>query len=254
MSLNSVPSVDMSEVGVQRRRWSDRPGRIPGLTFARFLATGPTLDEATRFLVGLLSWPVSASGAFILRTQADNVEFLGHYEEAAEEDNFSGCTFDASAEEFRQALDALRGAEPVLWTDAEFPGCRPLAVWPLGVPVTGNACYVLVVTLAYPWNPRVVSERMVGIADVLSIYVAGVTLRQPPGSSVGALSDRQSEVLLLMSQELTLAQIAQRIGFSESTVRMESLAIYRALDVHDRRSAVERARTSGLLMGGALPA
>jgi len=51
----------------------------------------------------------------------------------------------------------------------------------------------------------------------------------------------------MMAHDLTMQQIASRIGFSDSTVRMESLAIYRALNVHDRHHAVERARELGLL-------
>ena len=42
-----------------------------------------------------------------------------------------------------------------------------------------------------------------------------------------------------------MQQIAGRIGFSESTVRIDSLAIYRALGVHDRHQAV----ATGVLLG-----
>ena len=62
-----------------------------------------------------------------------------------------------------------------------------------------------------------------------------------------AVTRFEARVLELMAHDLTMQQIASRIGFSDSTVRMESLAIYRALGVHDRHQAVETARSSGLL-------
>ena len=63
------------------------------------------------------------------------------------------------------------------------------------------------------------------------------------------LSERQSRILELMAHDLTMQQIASRIGFSDSTVRMESLAIYRALGVHDRHQ-----RRRGRAVVGLLPA
>ena len=62
---------------------------------------------------------------------------------------------------------------------------------------------------------------------------------------VAPLSPHQARILSLLAEDLTMHQIASRIGFSESTVRMESLAIYRALGVHDRRHAVEAAGSLG---------
>jgi DNA-binding NarL/FixJ family response regulator len=50
-----------------------------------------------------------------------------------------------------------------------------------------------------------------------------------------------------MSAGLSNKAIAQRIGYSESTVRHESMAIYRILGVPDRRTACLVARTRGLL-------
>ena len=53
----------------------------------------------------------------------------------------------------------------------------------------------------------------------------------------------------MMAGDLTLQQIASRIGFSDSTVRMESIAVDRALGVHDRRHSVSAARQWGLIPG-----
>lgn len=61
------------------------------------------------------------------------------------------------------------------------------------------------------------------------------------------LTQRQQEVLQLMSEGCTNAQMAARLRFSESTIRMETIAIYRALGVHARKKAIEVARELGLL-------
>jgi hypothetical protein len=37
------------------------------------------------------------------------------------------------------------------------------------------------------------------------------------------------------------------MGFSTSTIRLETIKIFRALDVHDRKSAVEAAQTMQML-------
>ena len=61
------------------------------------------------------------------------------------------------------------------------------------------------------------------------------------------LNDRQLAVLEGMAKRLTNRQIARSIGFSESTVRQESMSIYAYFDVRGRREAVAAARERGLI-------
>ena len=61
------------------------------------------------------------------------------------------------------------------------------------------------------------------------------------------LTQRQREVLQYMSEGMTNGQIARILRFSESTVRQETMAIYRALRVGGRVEAVAYAREIGLL-------
>jgi DNA-binding CsgD family transcriptional regulator len=61
------------------------------------------------------------------------------------------------------------------------------------------------------------------------------------------LTSRQQVILMAMADGLTNAQIARLINFSESTVRVESMAIYRHFSVHSRSDAVVAARLSGEL-------
>jgi DNA-binding NarL/FixJ family response regulator len=62
-----------------------------------------------------------------------------------------------------------------------------------------------------------------------------------------ALSVRQQKVLEFMAQGMTNGQIARALKFSESTVRQETMAIYRFLQVPGRVEAVDAAIARGLL-------
>ena len=54
------------------------------------------------------------------------------------------------------------------------------------------------------------------------------------------LTDRQKKILEMMSQGLTNAAMAIRLGFSESLVRQETVKIYRNLNVNNRHEASEK--------------
>lgn len=78
-------------------------------------------------------------------------------------------------------------------------------------------------------------------------YQSDPTESALPEDSADALTPRQQEILLGMAAGMTNRQIAVRICFSESTVRIESMAIYRFFGVHSRAEAVAVAREAGLL-------
>jgi DNA-binding CsgD family transcriptional regulator len=61
------------------------------------------------------------------------------------------------------------------------------------------------------------------------------------------LTARQLEILQYISLGLTNSSIARKIGFSESTVRQETIAIYRLLGVSDRKMATLVAKQNGLI-------
>jgi DNA-binding CsgD family transcriptional regulator len=61
------------------------------------------------------------------------------------------------------------------------------------------------------------------------------------------LTTRQLAVLGLMAEGMSNRQISLRVGYSESTVRHETMAIYRALGVGDRRTAALLALELGLV-------
>ncbi len=65
--------------------------------------------------------------------------------------------------------------------------------------------------------------------------------------SVEEMSTRQVKVLEFMAEGLTNAEIARRLLLSESTVRQESVKIYRCLNTDNRQEAVAQGRALGLI-------
>lgn len=58
---------------------------------------------------------------------------------------------------------------------------------------------------------------------------------------------RQRDILQMLADGLTNSQIAHQLGFSESTIRHETMRIYRALQADGRKDAVAIALRAGLL-------
>jgi DNA-binding CsgD family transcriptional regulator len=166
--------------------------------------------------------------------------------------------------------------------NAETP-YEPMAVWPLSLP----SQRVGAVQLTFTETPELDSLRadLTGVSAVLALYlsmltsatgaaeksVTGLDREERTGGyamaalslveggaedssshgqrkpAPGQLSDRQLRILGLMAKGLTNSQISKRVGFSESTVRQETMAIYRYFGVGGRREAVRLAGMRGML-------
>lgn len=242
----------MQEQGADaRRRWDDRPGALPSLTFARYLTTSPELPEIMRFLVGLLSWPVGACGAQLICPHPDSLVVCERFEQPIA-GTASVPRPDDVEREIVEAVRATEDSRPVLRTAPEEAHRTPIAAWPLGI--AGSHSRVLVIVLAEPMDPVQFAERTIGLPEALGVYLAGSSaclglphLVAPRTAAQVNLTARQVRILTLMRDGFTMSQIASRIGFSESTVRMESLEIYRELAVHDRANALTVAQQLDIL-------
>jgi DNA-binding CsgD family transcriptional regulator len=74
--------------------------------------------------------------------------------------------------------------------------------------------------------------------------------RETPQAREGELTERQYEILLGMARGETNAQIAQQLILSESSIKQESVRIFRSLGVGSRQQAVAKAKATGLLPSG----
>jgi DNA-binding NarL/FixJ family response regulator len=63
------------------------------------------------------------------------------------------------------------------------------------------------------------------------------------------LTERQTRILELLAKGMTNPQISRQVGYSESTVRQETMAIYRFFGVSGRHEAVRMAGLRGMLHG-----
>ena len=68
-----------------------------------------------------------------------------------------------------------------------------------------------------------------------------------PQAQEGELTERQYEILLAMARGETNAQIAHQLILSESSIKQESVKIFRSLGVGSRQQAVAKAKATGLL-------
>ena len=114
--------------------------------------------------------------------------------------------------------------------------------------------YVLIVTFkeALPENPAS-APFMSSIVSLLELRVAMAkgsnarkTLVSAPEGEV-EFTERQQRILERMQDGKTNKSIARELGFSESTIRQETLRLYRSLGVNSREDAVIAARVKGLL-------
>lgn len=70
------------------------------------------------------------------------------------------------------------------------------------------------------------------------------------GEEIGtSLTFREAEVLELMAERLTNQEIADRLTVSLNTVKKYSQRIFRKLGVKNRRQAIARAHSLGLVSG-----
>ncbi|SDK37416.1 DNA-binding response regulator, NarL/FixJ family, contains REC and HTH domains [Nonomuraea maritima] len=82
---------------------------------------------------------------------------------------------------------------------------------------------------------------------VLSPSVASRLVSRMRAPSTVALSPREAEVLSLVAEGLTNAEIGRRLFISETTVKTHMLRIFGKLGVSDRTAAVTTALAQGLL-------
>ena len=66
---------------------------------------------------------------------------------------------------------------------------------------------------------------------------------------IDPLSPRELEVLHLIAQSFTNAEIAEQLFVSPQTIKVHTRNIYGKLNVHNRQQAVAKARVLGLLYG-----
>ena len=257
-------------IGVDVSQQTDRM-----ITLLSYLASKPTLDDVAQFLVLDIFREHKPRAALIsVFDSSGNVTAAGSFGLASE---VVRALRRMSLWDRSPAVDAIRDGEPLILNDrdsllGQYPWLEnhdgllnPTMVWPLtlGTQRLGS----LQMQFADPVSRDAVAPVFKATAPILGLYVSlrstSVTPAEPerphatPRSGNGQveaeLSPRQVRILHLLAEGLTNPQIAARIGFSDSTVRQETMAIYRYLGADGRREAVHIAGLRGLLNEQARP-
>lgn len=229
-----------------------------------FLAERPTPDQVAQFLVLQSLKEFGPRAALICIFFSDgSVHAVGSF--GLPQDAVRGVQ-RRSLWDDTPAVNAIREGNPVIRNgatahkqdfattkshiDHEFPNIA----WPL---VAGNQRVgSLQIHFSESFDSDGISETLDDLSGLIGLYLvfqnlnhgsAYTEMKQPTHSSLENLTDRQMQILQLLAQGMTNPQIAARIGYSDSTVRQETMAIYRHLGVSGRRDAVDMATMRGIL-------
>jgi LuxR family maltose regulon positive regulatory protein len=112
----------------------------------------------------------------------------------------------------------------------------------------------LMLALLQELRPRLKPAQSAYADQVLAAFGKQTQKPAQPGENslfsanlVEPLSDRELEVLRLLADGLTNAEIAKRLYLSPNTLKAHTQNIYSKLDVHSRVQVVNKARDLGLL-------
>ena len=217
-------------------------------SFIEWLSYHPTPDEISRALVLDHLASLGACCARIgLLNPDDSLTFTGEY---GFEDGRKGKTFSSS--EWRSwghdAADIALGRNPDHWSSD-----KKLLMFQLRH--RGAIQGHLAVRFSMPVEETTrVEEVVLDYAVPLSLYLSlnndGHRGTSPSGrEDTGAdqLTPRQLSILGGMVEGKTNHELATELGFSVSTIRHETMRIYQALAVSDRKEAAKKALALSLI-------
>jgi DNA-binding CsgD family transcriptional regulator len=219
-------------------------------TFIDWLSYHPTCDEISRALVMEYMAPLGACCARVGRLHADDsLEFLGEY------------GFDAG-----QAKQTFPSEVWRSWDNDEalIALGKNAAPWNLSKNLLmiqlrerGAVHGYLVIRFANPISDTASVEEVArNYAVALGLYLS---LAHEPGSAstrtvidrmetgTDQLTPRQISILRGMVEGKTNHELANELGFSVSTIRHETMRIYQALAVSDRKEAAKKALSLALV-------
>lgn len=216
--------------------------------FIEWLSYHPTADEISRALVLDHLASLGACCARIgLFNPDDSVTFVGEY---GFEDGRKGKTFPSS--EWRtwsfEAVDIAIGRNPDHWSSD-----KKLLMFQLRH--RGAIQGHLAIRFSEPVEDRSrVEEVVMDYAVPVSLYLSLSHEGRNTGSTSGRddtgadqLTARQISILGGMVEGKTNHELATELGFSVSTIRHETMRIYQALAVSDRKEAAKKALALSLI-------
>ncbi len=217
--------------------------------FIEWLSYHPTADEITRTLVlDNLAGEGACCARIGLLNSDDSLTFLGEY---GFTDDKKGKTF--SSAEWRSwnhdAADIALGRNKDHWS----PDKKMLMVT---MRHRGSVQGHLVIRFSAPVaDTKRVEELVIDFAIPISLYLTlnyqghknGLALVDREDTGANQLTARQLSILSGMVEGKTNHELATELGFSVSTIRHETMRIYQALSVSDRKEAAKKALALSLI-------
>lgn len=219
-------------------------------TFIDWLSYHPTCDEITRALVMEYMASMGACCARVGRLHPnDSLEFLGEYgfDAGKAKETFPSEVWRSWDND--EALIAL-GKNSAPWNSKK-------NLLMIQLRERGAVHGYLVLRFSNPVeDTAVVEEAARNYAVALGLYLSlahergtsasrSITERIEPGSD--QLTPRQISILRGMVEGKTNHELANELGFSVSTIRHETMRIYQALSVSDRKEAAKKALALALI-------
>lgn len=217
--------------------------------FIEWLSFHPTPDEITRALVlDHLSQLHACCARIGILNPDDSITYVGEY---GFEDGKKGKTFPGS--QWRTWKNDV--AEIVIRSGADnWSADKFLLMYPLRH--RGTTQGHLVIRFSKPIdNPKPIEELVLDFAVPISLYLslkqdglrAAPTAANREETGSDQLSVRQIAILRGMVEGKTNHELATELGFSVSTIRHETMRIYQALSVSDRKEAAKKALILALI-------
>lgn len=261
IDLGTLPSLQTIAAG----QGDNHSGAALTIDMVNFLLVHPSFDDIAQHMCATLFAQYQPWSATIFRcTDRGYARVLGDFgspvEKSSDLSGFDCSTHSpiaralfqgATVANFQTAQGATAGGANGLEWFVE----GPAILHPLSAP----SRFLGAVHMRFLEEPDAESllRDLACVAPALSLHLE--TVSPTPGAQLhrfastsslpvpDELSERQLQVLALMAEQKTNAQISRIIGYSESTVRQETMAIFRYLGVHDRREAAKVASLRGLL-------
>lgn len=252
--------------------------------FMRFLSVDPTPNEICQYVV--LNWPLRPAALFAglrlvsIDAQLPLVGYFGAPIEQVRPYLFTSLWDDApAAKAVRDRSSVICATRNEIKTKAPLKAeTFPTISSFVALPLLGRFNVVGTMELAFSEELVDSEEILVNLSlfsDVLTFYATSwsgknsvstnlidehdhsvTQTRREDSDAVNGkgqqqplLSHRQISTLALISEGFTNRRIAHRLGFSDSTIRQETITIYAILNVKTRKEAVEKAFTLGMIGG-----
>ena len=217
-------------------------------------ANNSDLDNLCEFVKTRVFAHLNPSGMFISRLNENgNVAPLAH---CGFDENIVSSWLNYSINDELPSTDAIKNNSLIWIADnedwlrdyprlAQFPTdglAKTFITWPISA--RNSSMCVLGILLHETCRPspdEVSFLEAVGSLIALQISLSSfITYKLAEEDVIKLLTRRQREILHGMSDGLTNSQIANELGFSESTIRQESMRMYEILQVAGRKEAVQK--------------